>query len=89
MPENHLGMTTGWNTLGSCSDLLGSRILAQRKRSIAMLDGEITRQATTIAYIDDFKLMMIVALLAVPMVLLLRKPSRQRAGGTTSPAIVE
>ena len=55
----------------------------------AMLDGEITRQATTIAYVDDFKLMMIVALLAVPMVLLLHKPSRQRAAGPTSPAIVE
>jgi MFS transporter, DHA2 family, multidrug resistance protein len=55
----------------------------------AMLDGEITRQATTVAYVDDFKLMMIVALLAVPMVLLLHKPRRQRAAGPVSPAIVE
>jgi DHA2 family multidrug resistance protein len=53
-----------------------------------MLDGEITRQATTIAYIDDFKLMMIVTLLAIPMILLLRKPGK-RPGGPPSPAIVE
>ena len=54
----------------------------------ANLDAEITWQATTMAYIDDFKLMMIVALLAIPMVLLLRKPGR-RAQGPASPAIVE
>jgi len=54
----------------------------------AMIDGEINRQATTTAYVDDFKLMMIVALMAIPMVLLLRKPGR-RATGPASPAIVE
>ncbi len=54
----------------------------------AMLDGEITRQATTTAYIDDFWLMMIVTLLAIPMVLLLRKPGK-RPAGPASPAIVE
>ncbi|MBI3515134.1 MAG: DHA2 family efflux MFS transporter permease subunit, partial [Proteobacteria bacterium] len=40
----------------------------------AALNAEVTRQASMIAYIDDFKLMMIVALLSIPMVLLLRKP---------------
>jgi DHA2 family multidrug resistance protein len=41
--------------------------------AIAMLDLEINRQALMIAYIDDFKLMMIVSLLAIPLLLLLRK----------------
>jgi MFS transporter, DHA2 family, multidrug resistance protein len=44
----------------------------------AALDGEITRQATIIAYADDFKLMMMVALVAMPLVFLLRK-ARQPA----------
>src|SRR3954471_17214473 len=44
----------------------------------AALDGEITRQATIIAYADDFKLMMMVALVATPLVFLLRK-ARQPA----------
>ncbi len=37
------------------------------------LNGEVTRQATTIAYSDDFKLMMWVALGAMPLVLFLRR----------------
>jgi MFS transporter, DHA2 family, multidrug resistance protein len=43
------------------------------------LNGEITRQAAAIAYVDDFRLMMYVMLLAIPMLLLLRSPRRQRA----------
>jgi DHA2 family multidrug resistance protein len=39
----------------------------------AALDDEITRQATVIAFIDDFKLMMITALVAIPLVFLLRR----------------
>jgi DHA2 family multidrug resistance protein len=40
----------------------------------AALDGMITMQATIIAYLDDFKFMMILTLVAMPLVLLLRKP---------------
>ena len=39
----------------------------------AALDGEITRQATIVAYANDFKLMMLVTLAAMPMIVLLRK----------------
>jgi DHA2 family multidrug resistance protein len=46
---------------------------------IAMIDMEINRQALMIAYIDDFYLMMIVSLLAIPLLLLLRK-GRKPAG---------
>jgi DHA2 family multidrug resistance protein len=52
--------------------------------ALAMLDAEINRQALMIAYIDDFHLMMIITLLAVPLLLLLRK-GRKPAGG---PAVV-
>ena len=38
----------------------------------AALNAEITRQAATIAYLNDFKLMVIVALAAIPLVLLFR-----------------
>ena len=40
---------------------------------VAMLDAEVNRQALMIAYIDDFHLMMIISLLAIPLLLLLRK----------------
>jgi DHA2 family multidrug resistance protein len=41
----------------------------------AALDGIITSQATIIAYIDDFKLLMLMSIFAIPMLVLLRKPS--------------
>ncbi|MGO4436360.1 DHA2 family efflux MFS transporter permease subunit [Rhizobium sp. RAF56] len=40
----------------------------------AALDGIVTLQATIIAYVDDFKLLMLMALCAMPLVVLLRKP---------------
>jgi len=45
---------------------------------LAGLNGEITRQATMVAYVDDFKLMLIITLACMPMLLLMRKP---RNGG--------
>jgi DHA2 family multidrug resistance protein len=47
----------------------------------AALDAEITRQATMIGYITDFHLMMLVALCALPLVLLLRRSSQSAPGG--------
>jgi DHA2 family multidrug resistance protein len=41
----------------------------------AALDQIITLQATIIAYMDDFKFMMILTLIAMPLVLLLRAPA--------------
>lgn len=38
------------------------------------LNAEVTRQATTLAYLQDFRLMMWVTLVALPLVLLLRGP---------------
>lgn len=45
----------------------------------AMLGGEVTRQATLIAYLNDFYIMMLVALSAIPLLLLLRGPRRKMA----------
>ncbi|WP_421992499.1 DHA2 family efflux MFS transporter permease subunit [Roseococcus sp.] len=39
----------------------------------AALDGIVTQQATVIAYIDDFKLLMVLSLVVLPLLLLLRK----------------
>jgi DHA2 family multidrug resistance protein len=43
------------------------------------LDAEVTRQAVTIAYINDFRFMMYLSVLAVPLLLLLRSPRRAAA----------
>jgi DHA2 family multidrug resistance protein len=41
---------------------------------IAALNAEATRQAAMVAYIDDFKLMMMIVLIGFPLLLLLRRP---------------
>jgi DHA2 family multidrug resistance protein len=43
------------------------------------LNAEITRQATMVAYVDDFRLMALTALLALPLILILRTPHRPQA----------
>ncbi|HEX3520751.1 MAG TPA: DHA2 family efflux MFS transporter permease subunit [Stellaceae bacterium] len=53
---------------------------------IAVLNAEVTRQAQMVAYVDDFKLMMVIAFLVAPLLLLLRKP---RGVSAPSPAAAE
>ncbi|HUQ52242.1 MAG TPA: EmrB/QacA family drug resistance transporter, partial [Gammaproteobacteria bacterium] len=43
------------------------------------LDAQVTRQALTIAYINDFRFMMYLSMLALPLLLLLRPPQRAKA----------
>jgi DHA2 family multidrug resistance protein len=43
---------------------------------LAALNHEVTRQAAMVAYVNDFKLMMLIALLSLPLLLLLREPRR-------------
>ena len=50
---------------------------------LMLLDMEINRQAATIAYLNDFKLMMWVVLAMLPMVLLLRAPDKEPAATAT------
>lgn len=53
--------------------VLLERLGAQGGAVLAYLDAEITRQALFIAYLNDFKLMMIMTFAALPLVLLMRK----------------
>jgi DHA2 family multidrug resistance protein len=43
---------------------------------LAALNAEVTRQAAMVAYIDDFKLIMLIALATLPLLLLLREGRR-------------
>jgi DHA2 family multidrug resistance protein len=54
----------------------------------AALNAVVTRQAEIIAYIDDFKLMMIVAICAAPLIFLLRAP-KAAAGGGGAHAVID
>ncbi len=56
----------------------------QGAAGMAALNGEITRQAAMIAYIDDFKMMMFVVLAALPLLVLMRNPRRKPAPAVPS-----
>ena len=45
-------------------------------RGLILLNGEITRQAAMIAYLDDFKLIMVVTMMMAPLLLLFRRARR-------------
>jgi MFS transporter, DHA2 family, multidrug resistance protein len=57
--------------------------------ALAQMDNLVNAQGLLIAYIDDFKLMMIVTLLAMPLALLLRKPRAAAAGAGAAAAHME
>ena len=44
---------------------------------MAALNAEVTRQAAMVAYVDDFKLIMLIALASIPLLLLLRETRRK------------
>ncbi len=46
---------------------------------LALLNREITRQAAMIAYVDDFRLMLWITLLAIPLLILMKPPKRHSA----------
>jgi DHA2 family multidrug resistance protein len=54
---------------------------------ITFLNGEITRQASMVAYIDDFRLMLIITIACMPMLLLMRKP--RAVGGEPMHAAID
>jgi DHA2 family multidrug resistance protein len=54
-----------------------SHIDVTSRSGLAALDNMITQQATMIAYLNDFKLMMIITLAVIPLLLLLKRPTHK------------
>jgi DHA2 family multidrug resistance protein len=57
----------------------------QTAKGLAALNAEVTRQASMIAYLDDFKAIMLLTLCLVPLVLLLSSP--KTASGAAVPVV--
>lgn len=68
-PFNHMLQTGGAYLMWNTSNPAG----------LAALNGEITRQALSIAYVNDFKLMLMVSLPTALLLLLMRDPRRAAA----------
>jgi len=70
------------NTIPTADPTLLQTIAPQGPVALAILNGEVTRQALFIAYLDDFKLMMIITFAVLPLLLLMK---RGRKIGTGDP----
>ena len=57
-------------------------------QGLAVLNAEVTRQASMIAYVDDFKLMLILTVLVMPLLWLIRPP-RPGAAASASHAVMD
>jgi DHA2 family multidrug resistance protein len=55
----------------------------------AMIDNEITRQATMIAYVDDYWLMLFMTVLVIPLLLLIRAPKASAGAVEATHAALE
>ena len=75
MSTNHAYLTENVTaaTLGISLQQVPQDVVSNASGILLMLDAEITRQAATIAYLNDFKLMFWVVIFAAPMVLMLKK----------------
>lgn len=71
----HADMASGIteNTIPMADPNLLARIGQQGDVALAVINAEINRQALFIAYLDDFKLMMILTFAALPLIFLMRK----------------
>jgi DHA2 family multidrug resistance protein len=56
-------------------------------QGLAAINSEVTRQAAMLAYLQDFRLMMWITLIAIPLVVLLRAPVKQAAASGAHAAI--
>ncbi|NPU93923.1 MAG: DHA2 family efflux MFS transporter permease subunit [Gammaproteobacteria bacterium] len=70
---------------GNLLDLATDQLSAggETRDALLMLDSMVNSQAATIAYLNDFRLMMMVVLLATPMLLFLRGAAAPTAGSPT------
>jgi DHA2 family multidrug resistance protein len=48
-------------------------------QGLVAINSEVSRQAATLAYLQDFRLMMWITLAAIPLILLLRAPDKKAA----------
>ena len=66
-------------TIPTVDPTLLQTIAPQGSTALAVINAEVTRQALFIAYLDDFKLMMLVTFAVLPLLLLMRRG--QQSGG--------
>ncbi|MDE2346291.1 MAG: DHA2 family efflux MFS transporter permease subunit [Gammaproteobacteria bacterium] len=86
---NHSVLGTHINPYNQAIQLspMASRLDLHSTHDLAIINGIITKQAAMIGFNNDFKLMMIISLLSIPLVFLMRQP-KYDATQPPQPAVV-
>ncbi len=83
---NHAELATNISPFNPVLKAVMPAAAAGNPKSLELLDGLVNQQAAMIAYVDDFKLMMLVTLITIPLVLILKKPQRHAPAAAATAA---
>ena len=84
MARAHAELAVDISTTNQVLQSLPQTLSPASPAGLAALNAEVTRQATMMAYVSDFRVMMAITLLTIPLLLLIRRPAR---AGATSNAV--
>ena len=79
MQANHAAFATYITPFRPVMETAAGAYHLTSPQGLALINAEVTRQAATLAYLQDFRLMMFLALTAIPMIILLRAPAKMPA----------
>ena len=79
MAQSHANLATFIAPGNPALAQLPPALAADSTAALALLNAEVTRQASLVAYANDFWIMMAVTVLAIPLLVLMRPPRRQSA----------
>jgi len=71
----HANLVTYVNLANPALASLPGLMAPDRAEGLARLEAEVSRQSAMIAYVQDFRVMMVVALLVLPLLLLIQRPA--------------
>lgn len=86
MQVNHAEIGARIPAFGAETTLLPAAMNPSTATGLALLNAEVNRQAAAIGYLNDFKLMMLLTLAAMPLVLLMRGGGAPSGGGADAAA---
>jgi DHA2 family multidrug resistance protein len=85
----HSSLVQTINTAAANGALSNPAYDVAKPAGLALLNAEVTRQAAMIAYVDDFKLMLILTLCVIPLLWLIKPPKKGAGAGSAVHAAMD
>lgn len=81
----HAELAIDISTANPVPQTLPSMLNPATPAGLAAINGEVTRQAAMMGYVNDFRIMMLITLVTIPLLLLIRRPAAIRNVGAAAP----